>query len=182
MKEQQIINAYEIAKERYAKLGIDTDAVMETLQSVPMSMHCWQADDVTGFESQGSLTGGIQATGNYPGKARNIEELRADILKAASYVPGKHRLNLHEIYGEFGGQFVDRDQVEVKHFEGWMQWSKENDMKLSTLAKLTFTSAPNLSNKLKRNNISETDLRTLAYALGYDVEITLINRETKERV
>ncbi len=130
MKEQQIINAYEIAKERYAKLGIDTDAVMETLQSVPMSMHCWQADDVTGFESQGSLTGGIQATGNYPGKARNIEELRADILKAASYVPGKHRLNLHEIYGEFGGQFVDRDQVEVKHFEGWMQWSKENDMKL----------------------------------------------------
>ena len=130
MKEQQIINAYEIAKERYAKLGIDTDAVMETLQSVPMSMHCWQADDVTGFESQGSQTGGIQATGNYPGKARNIEELRADILKAASYVPGKHRLNLHEIYGEFGGQFVDRDQVEVKHFEGWMQWSKENDMKL----------------------------------------------------
>ena len=130
MKEQQIINAYEIAKERYAKLGIDTDAVMETLQSVPMSMHCWQADDVTGFESQGSLTGGIQATGNYPGKARNIEELRADILKAASYVPGKHRLNLHEIYGEFGGHFVDRDQVEVKHFEGWMQWSKENDMKL----------------------------------------------------
>ena len=97
MKEQQIINAYEIAKERYAKLGIDTDAVMETLQSVPMSMHCWQADDVTGFESQGSLTGGIQATGNYPGKARNIEELRADILKAASYV----RSSLQNICTQF---------------------------------------------------------------------------------
>ncbi len=87
-------------------------------------MHCWQADDVTGFEVQaGSLTGGIQTTGNYPGKARNMEELRSDILKAASYIPGKHRLNLHEIYGDFGGTFVDRDQVEVKHFESWMQWA-----------------------------------------------------------
>ena len=103
---------------------------MEQLQKVQLSLHCWQADDVTGFESTGELTGGIQATGNYPGKARNIDELRADILKAASLIPGKHRLNLHEIYGDFGGKFVDRDQVEPAHFESWMQWAQENGMKL----------------------------------------------------
>ena len=130
MKEELINKAYEIAKERYAALGLDVEKVMEQLQKVSISMHCWQADDVQGFESAGSLTGGIQTTGNYPGKARNMEELRSDILKAASYIPGKHRLNLHEIYGDFGGTFVDRDQVEVKHFESWMQWAAENGIKL----------------------------------------------------
>jgi L-rhamnose isomerase len=103
---------------------------MELLEQVSLSMHCWQADDVTGFESAGSLSGGIQATGNYPGKARNIDELRADILKAVSMIPGNHRLSLHEIYGDFGGKFVDRDQVEPAHFESWMQWAAENNMKL----------------------------------------------------
>lgn len=130
MKEELITKAYEVAKERYAALGVDVEKVMEQLQKVAISMHCWQADDVLGFESGSSLTGGIQTTGNYPGKARNMEELRGDILKAASYIPGKHRLNLHEIYGDFGGTFVDRDQVEVKHFESWMQWAAENGMKL----------------------------------------------------
>lgn len=130
MKEEQIINAYKLAKARYADLGIDTDKVMDTLQRTSLSLHCWQADDVTGFESRGTLTGGIQTTGNYPGKARNIDELRQDILKAASYIPGKHRLSLHEIYGNFGGQFIDRDQVEPRHFESWMQWATENGMKL----------------------------------------------------
>lgn len=130
MKEEQIINAYKLAKARYADLGIDTDKVMDTLQRTSLSLHCWQADDVTGFESRGTLTGGIQTTGNYPGKARNIDELRQDILKAASYIPGKHRLSLHEIYGDFGGQFVDRDQVEPRHFESWMQWAAENGIKL----------------------------------------------------
>ena len=101
MKEELINKAYEIAKERYAALGLDVEKVMEQLQKVSISMHCWQADDVQGFESAGSLTGGIQTTGNYPGKARNMEELRSDILKAASYIPGKHRLNLPEIYGDF---------------------------------------------------------------------------------
>ena len=92
--------------------------VMETMQNFHLSLHCWQADDVTGFEVQaGSLTGGIQATGNYPGKARNIDELRADILKAASYIPGTHRLNLHEIYGDFQGKVVDRNEVEPEHFK-----------------------------------------------------------------
>ena len=103
MNEQKIKQAYDLAVERYAAIGIDVEKVMEQLQKVQLSLHCWQADDVTGFESAGELTGGIQATGNYPGKARNIDELRADILKAASLIPGNHRLNLHEIYGDFGG-------------------------------------------------------------------------------
>ena len=100
MKEELIKKAYEIAVERYAAVGVDANKALEDLQKISLSLHCWQADDVTGFESSGSLTGGIQATGNYPGKARNIEELRQDILKAASYIPGTHRLNLHEIYGD----------------------------------------------------------------------------------
>jgi len=117
--------AYEIARERYAALGIDTEKVLEQLQNFHLSLHCWQADDVSGFESAGDLTGGIQATGNYPGKARNIDELRADILKAKSLIPGSHRLNLHEIYGEFSGKKVDRDEVGVEHFQGWIDWSRE---------------------------------------------------------
>ena len=130
MNEQNIKKAYELAVERYAAIGIDVEKVLEQLQKVQLSLHCWQADDVTGFESTGELTGGIQATGNYPGKARNIDELRADILKAASLIPGNHRLNLHEIYGDFGGKFVDRDEVAPEHFESWMQWAAENNMKL----------------------------------------------------
>ena len=130
MNEAKIRQAYDIAVERYAEFGIDVEKVLEKLHKVEISMHCWQADDVNGFESAGDLTGGIQTTGNYPGKARNIEELRADILKAKSLIPGNQRLNLHEIYGDFGGQFVDRDQVEPKHFESWMQWGAEHGMKL----------------------------------------------------
>lgn len=131
MKTEQIQQTYEVAKARYADLGIDTEAALAALQKISLSLHCWQADDVTGFENQGGdLTGGIQATGNYPGKARNIEELRADILKAKSFIPGTHRLNLHEIYGEFGGEFIDRDRVEPKHFQGWIDWAKQNGMKL----------------------------------------------------
>ena len=129
-KEELIVKSYEVARERYAAIGVDTDKAMDALQQVQLSLHCWQADDVTGFEAAGKLTGGIQATGNYPGKARNMDELRQDILKAASYIPGKHRLNLHEIYGDFGGKFVDRDEVEPAHFESWMQWAAEHGMKL----------------------------------------------------
>ena len=130
MNEAKIKQAYDIAVERYAELGIDVEKVLEKLQKVEISMHCWQADDVAGFESAGDLTGGIQATGNYPGKARNMEELRADILKAMSLIPGKQRLNLHEIYGDFDGEFVDRDKVEPKHFESWIQWGLEHGIKL----------------------------------------------------
>ena len=127
MKETLIHQAYEIAKERYAELGIDTEKVIEQLQNFHLSMHCWQADDVKGFEVQaGSLDGGIAVTGNFPGAARNIDELRADILKAKSLIPGNHRLNLHEIYGDFQGKVVDRDEVTVDHFKSWIEWGKEN--------------------------------------------------------
>ena len=129
-KEEQIKKAYELAKARYAEFGIDTDKAIETLERTPISLHCWQADDVVGFERNEAASGGIQTTGNYPGKARNIDELRQDIDKVTSLLAGHMRLNLHETYGEFGGQFVDRDQVEVKHFQGWMEWAKERNMKL----------------------------------------------------
>ena len=122
--------AYAIAKERYAEYGIDTEKVIAQLQEFHLSMHCWQADDVAGFESTGDLTGGIQATGNYPGKARNIDELRADILKAKTLIPGTHRLNLHEIYGDFQGKKVDRDECGVEHFQSWIDWGLENNTKL----------------------------------------------------
>ena len=131
MKTELISKAYEVAKERYAAVGVDTEKVLKQMQDFHLSMHCWQADDVAGFENQGgTLTGGIQVNGNYPGKARNIDELRADILYAKSLIPGNHRLNLHEIYGDFGGKFVDRDQCDVSHFQSWIDWGKETDTKL----------------------------------------------------
>ncbi len=131
MKPELITKAYEIAKERYAELGVDTDKVLEQMQDFHLSMHCWQADDVKGFEVQaGDLSGGIQSTGNYPGAARNIDELRADVLKAKSLIPGSHRLNLHEIYGDFQGKVVDRDEVGVEHFQSWIDWAKENNTPL----------------------------------------------------
>jgi len=132
MKNEQVIKAaYEMAVDRYAAVGVDANKALEDLQKISLSLHCWQADDVSGFEvAEGELSGGIQATGNHPGKARNIEELRQDILKAASYIPGSHRLSLHAIYGDFEGKFVDRDKIEPRHFESWMQWAKENGMKL----------------------------------------------------
>lgn len=128
MKDSAINQAYELAKERYAAIGIDTEKVLAQLQDFHLSMHCWQADDVKGFEVQaGDLSGGIQSTGNYPGAARNIDELRADILKAKSLIPGSHRLNLHEIYGDFQGKVVDRDEVTVEHFQSWIDWAKDNN-------------------------------------------------------
>jgi len=130
MKEELIKKAYEIAKERYAAIGVDTDKAIGLLEQTPVSLHCWQADDVVGFESGAAASGGIQTTGNYPGKARNIDELRQDVLKVKSLLAGTYRLNLHETYGEFGGKFVDRDQVEVKHFQGWIDWAKANGLKL----------------------------------------------------
>ena len=131
MKEALIHQAYEIAKERYAALGVDTEKVLEQLQNFHLSMHCWQADDVKGFEAQaGSLDGGLAVTGNYPGAARNIDELRADVLKAKSLIPGNHRLNLHEIYGDFQGKVVDRNEVTVDYFQSWIDWGKANDTKL----------------------------------------------------
>lgn len=131
MKENLVKQAYDAAKDRYAAMGVNADEALAKLKNISLSMHCWQADDVSGFENQGGdLTGGIQVTGNYPGRARTIDELRADIIKASSLIAGNHRLSLHEIYGDFQGQVVDRDEVEPKHFQSWMEWAKANNMKL----------------------------------------------------
>ncbi|MEA4860042.1 MAG: L-rhamnose isomerase [Sphaerochaeta sp.] len=121
------MSPYETAKSRYARYGVDTDSVLDQLAKIPISIHCWQGDDVGGFERPDSQLagGGIQTTGNYPGKAKTIEQLRLDIEKVLTLVPGSHRLNLHASYGEFGPAFVDRDQIEEKHYQGWVDWSRK---------------------------------------------------------
>ncbi|MDR4926852.1 L-rhamnose isomerase [Peribacillus simplex] len=122
---------YETAKQAYANWGIDVDAALETLKKVPISIHCWQGDDIGGFEvNKSKLSGGIDITGNYPGKATTPEELRMDLKKALSLIPGKHRVNLHAIYAETNGEAVERDQLEPKHFENWLNWAKENGLGL----------------------------------------------------
>ncbi|MFW6303934.1 MAG: L-rhamnose isomerase [Candidatus Sumerlaeota bacterium] len=125
-----IEKAFELAKERYGELGVDVDAAMKQAASIPISIHCWQGDDVTGFEETGELSGGIQATGNYPGKAQTPEQLRADAEKAFSLIPGPKRFNLHAMYAETGGEKVDRDALEPKHFQNWMDWAKEQKIGL----------------------------------------------------
>jgi len=125
-KSETIQKSYELAKEQYAGIGVNTDNVLKTLSKVAISLHCWQTDDVSGFENpDAGLSGGIQATGNYPGKARTIEEARSDLEKVYSLLPGKHRLSLHAIYGDFRGGKADTDQIEPKHFESWVGWAKE---------------------------------------------------------
>jgi L-rhamnose isomerase len=125
----EIDRAYELARGSYGALGVDTELAMDRLAAVPISLHCWQGDDVGGFESDAGLTGGgIQATGNYPGKARTPDELRADLEVAYSLLPGKHRLNLHAIYGEFGGRPPERTDIGPEHFRGWIDWAKSNGL------------------------------------------------------
>ena len=119
---------YTLAKEQYAEFGIDTEAVLAKLAEIPISMHCWQGDDVMGFEGADSLTGGIQTTGNYPGRARNFEELKADLAKAFSLMPGKKRLNLHACYAVLDGDTADRDAYEPKHFAPWVAFAKEQGL------------------------------------------------------
>jgi L-rhamnose isomerase len=132
MKKENIKESYKLAKEQYAALGVDTDVVIEGMEKICISLHCWQTDDVGGFEKPGAELGGggIQVTGNFPGKAKTIEQMRADLDKVMSLLPGKQRLNLHAIYGEFDGKLVDRDQIEPKHFKGWINWAKERGIGL----------------------------------------------------
>ena len=130
MKESQILKSYEIAKERYAALGVDTDKAIQQLEKQQISLHCWQTDDVVGFERNEALSGGIQTTGNYPGRARNIDEVRQDLEFVKTLLAGNHRVNLHEIYGDFGGKFIDRNEVGVEHFQSWIDWAKANNFKL----------------------------------------------------
>src|SRR5574344_1302303 len=130
MKEELIRKAYELAKERYAAIGVDTDKAIETLKHTPISLHCWQTDDVVGFERNEALSGGIQTTGNYPGRARNIDEVRADLEEVGKLLACTFRVNLHETYGDFGGKFVERDKVDASAFQSWMDWAKDKGFKL----------------------------------------------------
>ena len=132
MDEPKIKEAYRSARECYARLGVDADKAIEALEKVSISLPCWQGDDVSGFEKSTARTGGggIQATGSYPGKARTADELRMDLEKALSLIPGRMRLNLHAIYGEFGEKFVDRDEIGPEHYEGWLDWAKQEKVKL----------------------------------------------------
>ena len=140
MKEIQKI--YEAAKERYGELGVDTDKAIQQLSKIAISLHCWQGDDVGGFESSDGLAGGgIMATGNYPGKARTADELRMDLEKALSLIPGRHRLNLHAIYAETGKERVERNKLEAKHFSGWIDWARAKELGLDFNG--TFFSHPN---------------------------------------
>jgi len=123
----QVEAAYRLARERYALLDVDTDQALETLARIPISLHCWQGDDVTGFESsEAALGGGLAVTGNYPGKARTPAELRQDLDMAYRLVPGRHRLNLHAIYAETGGRKVPRNELRPEHFSGWVDWARAN--------------------------------------------------------
>ena len=119
-----IEKAFALAKERYAELGVDVDAAIERVNKIQISLHCWQGDDVAGFESAGELTGGILSTGNYPGKARTPDELRSDAEKAFSLIPGTQRFNLHAIYLENNGKKVDRNEIGPENFQGWADWAK----------------------------------------------------------
>ncbi len=123
---QQIEQAYALAKQQYAELGVDVEQALGVLAQIPISLHCWQGDDVGGFENTGDeLGGGLAVTGNYLGKARTPAELRADFEMALSLIPGRHRMNLHASYAETGGQRVERDELEPAHFQGWIDWAKE---------------------------------------------------------
>lgn len=145
---------FELAKKAYEKWGINVDEVLNTLKRVPISIHCWQGDDLRGFEvNQQELSGGIDVTGNYHGKARTPEELRSDLEKALSLIPGKHRVNLHAIYAETNGEVVERDQLEPKHFENWIQWAKENGLGLDYNP--TLFSHPNAADGLTLSHPNE---------------------------
>jgi L-rhamnose isomerase len=123
---------YPFAQETYASLGVDTEVVLQRLATVPLSLHCWQGDDVGGFETAGAVLsgGGIQTTGNYPGKARTLDELRQDLDQALSLLPGKHRLNLHASYADFDGKKIERDEVTAAHFQSWIDWAKKRGLGL----------------------------------------------------
>ncbi len=132
MTSPQIEKAFAVGRERYAELGVDVDSALKSIKKISVSLHCWQGDDVRGFEhtAEPLESGGIQVTGDYPGRARTIDELRQDLDKAFSLIPGNHRLNLHAIYGDFGGKAVDRNAVEPTHFRSWVAWAKEKKLKL----------------------------------------------------
>ncbi len=158
-KSKLIEQAYDLAKEQYASLGVDTDTALKKMKEVVISLQCWQADDVGGFETKDSSLsgGGIQATGSYPGKATTIQEVREDIEKAMSLIPGKQRLNLHAIYGDFQGEKVDRDEIEPKHFQSWIDWCKDQGIGMDFNA--TLFSHPRAASGFTLSSKNEEDRR-----------------------
>jgi len=174
---------YREAQERYGEIGVDTDKAIRTLSQIPLSIHCWQGDDVIGFDGAARLSGGILATGAYPGRARNAEELRRDIEKAFSLIPGTKRLNLHAMYAETNGAKVDRDQLEPKHFDGWLAWAKGFGIGLDfnpsffshPLAESGFTLAhadPSIRNFWIRHGIAS---RQIAQFFADELKDTVVN-------
>lgn len=173
---------YEHAKEKYAKIGIDTEEVLKKLAELPISLHCWQGDDVVGFENTGSLSGGIMATGNYPGKAGTPQELMADIEEVLSLLPGKYKINLHAIYAITDGT-VDRDKLEPKHFEKWVEFAKKNGLGLDINP--TLFSHPLAANSLTLSNPDEKirrfwidhckAMRKIGAYFGKELGITCMN-------
>lgn len=173
---------YEHAKETYAKIGIDTEEVLKKLAELPISLHCWQGDDVVGFENTGSLSGGIMATGNYPGKAGTPQELMADIEEVLSLLPGKYKINLHAIYAITDGT-VDRDKLEPKHFEKWVEFAKKNGLGLDINP--TLFSHPLAANSLTLSNPDEkirrfwidhcNAMRKIGAYFGKELGITCMN-------
>lgn len=157
MNEQNILRGYEYAKEVYAEIGVDVEAAMEKADAIPISMHCWQGDDVIGFDGSDSLTGGIQTTGSYPGRARNVEELRADIDFARSMIPGKTKLNLHVSYAEKHGKKIDRDAYTIAEFEEWVDWAKESGVGLDFNP--TYFGHPMMDGDLSLSSPNETKRR-----------------------
>lgn len=157
---------YDLAREEYAKIGIDTEAVMGKLAGKALSVHCWQGDDVIGFDQEGGLTGGIQTTGNYPGRARTFEELKADFEKAMSMCPGKKRIALHASYAIFTDEnpWVDRDQIEYKHFEPWVEWAKEKGYGIDFNP--TFFGHPKMNNEL---SLSSPDEETRTFWINHGI-------------
>ena len=130
LSNDMIARSYDDARKTYAVWGIDTEKALAALRGIPLSLHCWQGDDVGGFEGGGLYGGGIQTTGNYPGKARNPDELRSDLELALSVIPGKHRVNLHSTYGDYGGRKIDRDRLTPELFSAWISWAKKLDIGL----------------------------------------------------
>ncbi len=154
MNENRILQGFAYAKEQYAAQGVDVDAAILRADAVPVSMHCWQGDDVIGFDGVGELTGGIATTGNYPGRARTPEELRQDIQAALTFIPGETKLNLHASYAEKGGKAVDRDAYTIAEFQNWVDWAKERGMGLDFNP--TFFSHPMMDDNFSLSSRNES--------------------------
>lgn len=177
MNEKLILNGFEYAKARYAEMGVDVEAAMAAADKVPVSMHCWQGDDVIGFDGVGSLSGGIATTGNYPGRARTPQELRADIDKALSLIPGATKLNLHACYAEKNGKKVDRDEYTVEQFQGWLDWAA--DRKIGLDFNPTYFSHPMMDGDF---SLSSTDEKKRRFWVEHGIRCREIALEFAKRL